>query len=347
LNPLQSLLDFWKRDADTGPNFSAWKTTPPRPAQTHSFPTDLPAPLREALSARAIHQLYSHQLSAWTHVRTGRNIILATGTASGKTLAYNLPVIAAILQNPEARALYLFPTKALSQDQLSNLQSLQSSVLNLKSSIYDGDTPQSHRPSIRKNARIVLTNPDMLHTGILPHHANWSDFFSNLKFVVIDEMHTYRGVFGSHVANVIRRLKRVAQFYGAKPQFILASATIGNPKELAENLVEEPVELIDNDGSSRGERHFIVYNPPVVDPALGLRKSSLLESVRLAQDLLARGMQSVVFARTRRTVEIILTYLQGGMNTGTQVDRCTSNQPNTQALNREHELRITNYEKKR
>jgi len=316
---LQSLLDFWKRDEETAPNFSAWKTTPPRAAQTHPFPTDLPDPLREALSTRGIDQLYSHQLSAWTQTRAQKNIILATGTASGKTLAYNLPVLAAMLQNPEARALYLFPTKALAQDQYSNLQSIQSSTLaphasagveNLKSSIYDGDTPQSSRSAIRKNARIVLSNPDMLHTGILPHHSNWSDFFSNLKFVVIDEAHTYRGVFGSHVANVIRRLKRVANFYGAHPQFILASATIGNPKELAETLIEEEVELIDNDGSSRGERHFIIYNPPVTDPALGLRKSSLLESVRLANDLLNHDIQSVVFARTRRSVEIILTYLQ-------------------------------------
>ena len=306
MNTLQSLLDFWKQDADTAPNFSAWKTTPPRAAQTHPFPTDLPDPLREALSTRGIDQLYSHQLSAWTRSRAHKNIILATGTASGKTLAYNLPVLAAMLQDPEARALYLFPTKALAQDQLSTLANLKPETWNLKPAIYDGDTPQAQRSAIRKNARILLSNPDMLHTGILPHHSNWSDFFSNLKFIVIDEAHTYRGVFGSHVANVIRRLKRVANFYGAKPQFILASATIGNPKELAEALIEEDVELIDNDGSSRGERHFIIYNPPVTDPTLGLRKSSLLESVRLANDLFTHNIQSVVFARTRRSVEIIL-----------------------------------------
>jgi len=309
---LSTLFDFWKEDPDTAPNFFAWRTTPARAAQTYPFPTDLPDALRETLTTRGIHSLYSHQLSAWIESRAGRNIILATGTASGKTLSYNLPVLAKILHNPEARALYLFPTKALAQDQFSTLQSFQSSIINLKSSIYDGDTPQSNRPSIRKNARIVLSNPDMLHTGILPHHANWTDFFSNLKFIVIDEAHTYRGVFGSHVANVIRRLKRVANFYGSKPKFILASATIGNPKELAEKLIEAPVELIDNDGSSRGERHFIIYNPPVTDAALGLRKSALLESVRLANHLLARDIQSVVFARTRRSVEILLTYLQEG-----------------------------------
>lgn len=345
MNPysIQSLLEFWKQDKDTGPNFSAWKVIPARPAQTHPFPDDLPAALREALSSRGIDQLYSHQLSTWVETRAGKNIVLATGTASGKTLAYNLPVLATMLHNPEARALYLFPTKALAQDQLSNLEALQSKIVNLKSSIYDGDTPQSHRSAIRKNARIVLSNPDMLHTGILPHHANWSDFFSSLKYVVVDEMHTYRGVFGSHVANVIRRLKRVADFYGAKPQFILASATIGNPKELAENLIEENVILIDNDGSSRGERHFIIYNPPVTDHALGLRKSSLLESVRLANNLLERNIQSVVFARTRRSVEIILTYLQGDTNTSKQVDRYTGTQVTNGTHKTPQELRITNY----
>src|SRR5687768_6429270 len=308
--PLASLLDFWKHDRDTAPNLVTWRTLSARPSQTYPFPTDLPATVKQTLIAAGIHSLYSHQLEAWTHSQAGKNIILATSTASGKTIAYNLPVFATLIQNNDARALYLFPTKALSQDQFSNLQSIQSSTVNLKSSIYDGDTPQSARLSIRRNARIVLSNPDMLHTGILPHHTNWADFFTNLKFVVIDEMHTYRGVFGSHVANVLRRLKRVARFYGAKPQFILASATIGNPKELAENLIEEPVYLIDNDGSARGPRHFIIYNPPLTDESLGLRKSSLLEGVRLAQDLLRNDIQSVVFARSRRSVEIILRYLQ-------------------------------------
>jgi DEAD/DEAH box helicase domain-containing protein len=307
---LQALLDYWKQDENTARNVFAWRILPSRPAQTHPFPNELLATLREALSSHAIHQLYSHQLSAWINSRAQKNIILASGTASGKTLAFNLPVLSTLLQNSEARALYLFPTKALAQDQLSTLINLTPETWNLKPAIYDGDTPQSSRSSIRKNARIILSNPDMLHTGILPHHSNWSDFFCSLKFIIIDEAHTYRGVFGSHVANVIRRLKRVAHFYGVKPQFILASATIGNPKELAENLIEEQVELIDNDGSSRGERHFIIFNPQVTDPALGLRKSALLESVRLANDLLTHNIQSVVFARTRRTVEILLTYLQ-------------------------------------
>jgi DEAD/DEAH box helicase domain-containing protein len=246
----------------------------------------------------------------------GKNVVLATGTASGKTLAYNLPVLSTLLENSQGRALYLFPTKALAQDQLAALNRLlkapgdDGAGSTLEAAIYDGDTPQGQRPSIRRNARLIISNPDMLHTGILPHHANWEVFFRGLRFVVIDEMHTYRGVFGSHVANVIRRLKRVAKFHGAELQFILSSATIGNPRELAQRLIEAEVELVDRDGSSRGPRTFLFYNPPVVDQALGLRKSSTLESVRLAQDLHAHGVQTVLFARSRRNVELMLTYMQ-------------------------------------
>jgi len=308
---IEALLARWRTDPETAPNLPIWRTIPPRTADLRPFPPDFPSVLAEALTKRGILSLYSHQTQAWESARRGDNIVLATGTASGKTLGYNLPVLAALLENPEARALYLFPTKALTQDQLSGLNSFQASIKNLKSAIYDGDTPQSHRSAIRKNANILFTNPDMLHTGILPHHTNWGDFFRNLRFVVIDEMHTYRGVFGSHVANVIRRLKRVAKFYGANPLFILTSATIGNPQELAGRLIETPVTLVNVDGSARGERHFLVYNPPVVDPALGIRKSSTLESIRLAQDLLAQNLQTVVFARSRRSVEILLSYLRG------------------------------------
>ena len=307
---LDSLIHLWHTDPDTAPNFPIWRTTPARPARMLPFPDDMLPALRDALVQRGIAQLYSHQVDAWHHARLGRNIVLATGTASGKTLAYNLPVIADLLTEPAARALYLFPTKALAQDQLSVLERLAAQGLKIPASIYDGDTPQGRRPAIRKNARIILSNPDMLHTGILPHHTNWADIFRGLRYVVIDEVHSYRGVFGSHIANVIRRLKRVANFYGSHPQFILTSATIGNPQELAARLIEAPVELIDEDGSSRGERHFLLYNPPVVDEALGLRKSALMESVRLAQNLLSSGLQSVVFARSRRTVEMLLTYLQ-------------------------------------
>jgi len=299
---LPELLRLWKTDLDTAPNISTWRTLPARLAVLTDFPADLPRELASALHQRGLTSLYSHQAEAWNRARAGENVVLATGTASGKTLAYNLPVVAALLENPQARALYLFPTKALAQDQLSVL----SAQFSVPAAIYDGDTPQGNRTTIRKNAHIILSNPDMLHTGILPHHTNWAEFFRNLKFVVIDEMHTYRGVFGSHVANVLRRLKRVAGFYGANPQFILTSATIGNPCELAEKLVETSVSLVDHDGSSRGERHFLIYNPPVIDEAIGLRKSSIQESVRLAQNLVEHDVQAVVFARSRRSVEIYL-----------------------------------------
>ena len=232
------LLSRWRTDPQTAPNISTWRTTPARTAKYAPIPENLPPSLANTLHQRGIEQLYSHQSLAWEHARAGKNVVLATSTASGKTLAYNLPVLANLTQNPNATAIYLFPTKALTQDQLNNLHTFN---LQLATSIYDGDTHASHRPAIRENARILLTNPDMLHTGILPHHTKWEGFLSNLRYIVIDEMHTYRGVFGSHVANVIRRLKRIAAFYGAKPQFMLTSATIGNPAELAENLIEEPV----------------------------------------------------------------------------------------------------------
>jgi DEAD/DEAH box helicase domain-containing protein len=329
---LSSLLTRWQTDPDTAPNFAAWRTLPSRPAHLVPLPP-LPDPLPSALSRRGIHALYSHQDAAYESARRGENVVLATGTASGKTLAYNLPVLASLIENPQARALYFFPTKALTQDQLSvisdqcsAIQELMTDDWSLITGIYDGDTPSSRRAEIRKTARILLTNPDMLHTGILPHHTNWDEFFRALNFIVIDELHTYRGVFGSHVANVIRRLKRVAAFHGSHPQFILTSATIGNPKQLAENLIEEPVTLIDTDGSSRGERHFLIYNPPIVDESIGLRKSSFEESVRLATDLLDNSVQGVMFARTRRSVEILLKRL----TESTQVDRYTSTQVHTQ-----------------
>jgi DEAD/DEAH box helicase domain-containing protein len=325
---LDSLLQHWQTDPDTSPNFVVWRTIPARPAQVQPLPQDLNLRLRTALTRAGIDSVYSHQSAAWESCCLGRNVVLATGTASGKTLAYNLPILSALLDREKTCALYLYPTKALAQDQLTILNRLLVGIGGESgaappAAIYDGDTPQSQRASIRRNARLVLTNPDMLHAGILPHHTNWADFFQGLRFVVIDEMHTYRGVFGSHVANVIRRLKRVADFHGSRPQFILSSATIGNPAELAGRLIEDSVDLVDQDGSARGPRHFLVYNPPVVHPALGLRKSSLMESVRLAQDLIAHRVQSLVFARTRRSVELILTYLQGGRPPGNEPIRAS------------------------
>jgi len=327
---LAELLQHWKEDSKTGPNITTWRVLPARPAVMVDFPEDMPAELVTVLRKRGIHSLFSHQADAWVNSRRGENVVLATGTASGKTLAYNLPVVAAILENSNAKALYLFPTKALTQDQNSGLAGLmeRSSGFSVKSAIYDGDTPQAQRSLIRKNANIVFSNPDMLHTGILPHHTNWAEFFRNLRFVVIDEMHTYRGVFGSHVANVIRRLKRVSRFYGSTPQFILTSATIANPADLAQKLIEDSVINVDVDGSARGERHFLIYNPPVIDEALGLRKSAIQESVRLSQDILQQGVQSVVFARSRRSVEILLKYIQeAGYSRG--ADRLNPAQPSS------------------
>jgi DEAD/DEAH box helicase domain-containing protein len=313
---LDSLVSSWRADPDIAPNLHTWQKSPSRAADWSAFPADLPAKLVQVLAGRGITALYQHQTDAWWRVRAGENVVLATGTASGKTLGYNLPVLAALLEDPQACALYLFPTKALAQDQLAGINQLLAALLKgfpvqpLRAAIYDGDTPSAHRSAIRETSRLILSNPDMLHTGILPHHTNWEVFLHGLRFVVIDEMHTYRGVFGSHVANVIRRLKRLAAFYGARPQFILTSATIGNPSELAERLIEEEVSLIEADGSGRGERTFFLYNPPVIDPSLGLRKSAIQESVRLTQDLLLNDVQSVVFARSRRSAEILLKYLQ-------------------------------------
>ncbi len=339
------LLSAWRADPEIAGNVEAWQTIPARPAQFAPLPEGLHPSLVNILAQAGIKRLYTHQAAAWELAEAGKNVVVVTGTASGKTLCYNLPVLDRLLRNPESRALYLFPTKALAQDQASMLRALLNSqpqgmpgalaksifpfpvAQNLSSpanpreelqaapnpipvGVYDGDTPQGARPSVRKQARIVISNPDMLHAGILPHHTSWMDFFSNLKFVVIDEMHSYRGVFGSHIANVLRRLQRIARFYGATPQFILTSATIANPVELAGRLIEQPVTLVDQDGSGRGSKSFLIYNPPLVDPDLGLRRSSLQESVRLAEDLLAYNVQTIIFARSRRSVELVLTYLR-------------------------------------
>lgn len=311
---LARILSSWRSEPDIGGNISAWETEPARPAQLSDFPAELHPALAQALAHQGIYRLYSHQIEAWKHARSGRNVVIVTGTSSGKTLAYNLPVLQTLLAEPEARALYLFPTKALAQDQHSGLRYLAQQIKGagapVSPAIYDGDTPSGARSSIRGSSRVVLTNPDMLHTGILPHHTLWAEFFRSLRFIVIDELHTYRGVFGSHVANVLRRVQRVARFYGSHPQFILTSATIANPKELAERLVEGPVELVDNDGAAKGERHFMIYNPPIINPDIGLRRSALLESVRLAGELIDRGVQTILFGRTRRSVELLLTYLR-------------------------------------
>jgi DEAD/DEAH box helicase domain-containing protein len=313
---LAALIQRWRYDPEIAANIVEWHTLPARQAQFRDFPEALHPALKTALRRGGISQLYLHQLAAWEHIQALQHVVIVTGTASGKTLAYNLPVLHHLLQEKEARALYLFPTKALAQDQKAALQALLFETdrpdlgASLTYGVYDGDTPAGSRPAVRDRARIVISNPDMLHTGILPHHATWAEFFRNLRFVVIDELHAYRGVFGSHVANVLRRLRRVARFYGAAPQFILTSATIANPSALAERLVEAPVVLVDQDGSERGERHFLIYNPPITNRELGLRRSLLQETVQLAEDLYTYQVQTIIFGRTRRTVELILTGLR-------------------------------------
>ena len=308
---MMPLLDRLRLDPKFMANIAAWEKIPPRPARYADFPKRLDSRLVDALNRRGISSLYTHQTDSVEAALRGDNVAVVTGTASGKTLCYNLPILQTILHDPSARALYLFPTKALAQDQAAELSTLTSNLQPQPSiRIYDGDTPQNQRPSIRREAQLLITNPDMLHAGILPHHTKWSELFSNLRWVVLDELHTCRGVFGSHVANVIRRLKRICKFYGSEPQFICASATIANPKELAEKLLETPVTLVDDDGSPRAEKHFILYNPPLIDPALGLRRSYTLESKEIAARFIGDGVQTVVFGRARATVEVLLGYVR-------------------------------------
>jgi DEAD/DEAH box helicase domain-containing protein len=279
------------------------------------FPDNVDARLRQVLGARGIEQLYTHQAAAVEHALAGRNVVVTTPTASGKTLCYNAPVLTSILKDPSARALYLFPTKALAQDQLAELHDLADrlshlSELEIGVFTYDGDTPQDARRAVRGRAHVVLSNPDMVHSGILPHHPRWAKLFENLRYVVIDELHAYRGVFGSHLTNVLRRMRRICQHYGSNPTFICSSATIANPKELAEALVERPFELVSESGAPRGEKFFLFVNPPVVNQQLGIRRSYLAETRRIAGEFLKRQLQLIVFAQSRLTTEILTTYLK-------------------------------------
>lgn len=283
-----------------------------KPAEWVDFPEGIEQRLIEALNKKGILRLLSHQADAIQKIRAGKNVIIATPTASGKTLCYNLPVLDALLKQPdETRAVYLFPTKSLSHDQYHELYELIN-LLNadIKTHTFDGDTAKDARKKVRLAGQIVLTNPDMLHTGILPHHTLWSKLFSTLRFIVIDEVHTYRGVFGSHFANVIRRLKRVCKFYNSHPQFICCSATIGNPLELAENLIEEDFELIERSGAPQGEKYFIFYNPPLINQQLGIRASVKNETRRLILEFLARRIQTILFGRSRINVEVMTRYLK-------------------------------------
>ncbi|HEX4622029.1 MAG TPA: DEAD/DEAH box helicase, partial [Myxococcaceae bacterium] len=285
---------------------------PASPATYAPLPPDLHPELVAALRSRGIDKLYSHQSEAYACVREGRHLVVVTPTASGKTLCYNLPVLQRLLEDPEKRAIYLFPTKALAQDQLAELGALKKGLpIDLRVDTYDGDTSPGRRTAIREAGHIVMTNPDMLHTGVLPHHTRWRRLFSSLEFVVIDELHTYRGLFGSQVANVIRRLKRICAFYGSHPTFICASATIANPRQLAQRLLEEDgIDLVDRNGAPRGERRLIFYNPPLLNRELGVRRSSMLEARRIAAPWIRAGIQTIVFCKSRLQVEVMLSYLR-------------------------------------
>jgi DEAD/DEAH box helicase domain-containing protein len=273
------------------------------------FPADLDQRIVEALGRRGITELYTHQAAVWERIQEGKNVVVVTPTASGKTLCYNLPCLAALLEDENARCLYLFPTKALSQDQQAELNELCGGGLGLKIATYDGDTPESLRVSARDSGRIIISNPDMLHAGMLPNHPKWIKFFSRLRYIVIDEAHAYRGVLGSHVANVIRRLRRIAAFYGASPRFILCSATIANPKELAETLIGQEAALVDNNGAPRGEKRVILYNPPLVDSVQGIRRSVVTESRRWMIALLKAGIKTILFAHSRVRTEVAASYV--------------------------------------
>lgn len=308
---IDQIIDSLKSNNSFMKNVTKWETVPPKKGSYSSIPADISDKLKHALSESGIFELYKHQAEAISFVRAGRNTVIVTPTASGKTLCYNIPVMDEFIKDSSMRALYLFPTKALSQDQLHELLNLNELTgAGLKVFTFDGDTPVSARKAIRNVGNVVVTNPDMLHQGILPNHTKWSRLFSNLTYVVIDEMHQYRGIFGSHVANVIRRLKRIARFYGSDPIFILSSATIKNPKELAEKLIEEEVTLVSKNYAPAGEKHYILYNPPVVNYELGIRASYIKETMRIAEHFIKNDIKTIIFVRTRTAVELLTTYLK-------------------------------------
>jgi DEAD/DEAH box helicase domain-containing protein len=287
----------------TGEEVAHVGTEPAREARSEPFPDGLDPRVQSALVAKGITSLYRHQAEAWEAAARGENLIVTTGTASGKTLAFNLPVLDAIARDPKTRVLYLYPTKALAQDQARSLQSL--AIPKLRAAIYDGDTEAERRWQIRKWANAIVSNPDMLHVGVLPHHDRWGDVLANLRYVVVDETHVYRGVFGSHVANVLRRLRRLARVYGAEPQFLLASATIANPGELAHSLLGAQATVVSGDSAPRAERTICLWNPPVIDEELWLRASALGEGARLLAELVSRGLRTLCFTKSRKAAELI------------------------------------------
>src|SRR5467141_2557046 len=304
------LESFAARDHN-GEILTAVRHFPSREAQWSDVAAWVHPNLASAYAAKGIRRLYTHQAAAAETVHAQKNVVVVTPTASGKTLCYNLPILNCVLENSDSRALYLFPTKALAQDQLAELYDLNQRLENRFGVFtYDGDTPSDARKAIREKSNVVLTNPDMLHPGILPHHTRWTRLFENLRYIIIDELHTYRGVFGSHLCNVLRRLRRVAKFYGRDPQFICCSATIANPDDFASRLLEADVEVLNANGAPAAEKTFVFYNPPVVNRALGIRRSYINESSRVAQEFLKHDLQTMVFANSRLHTEILLTYLQ-------------------------------------
>ena len=276
---------------------------PARDARSVPVPADVPDAIRDALAAQRIDSLYEHQAEVWDAAQRGEHVIVTTGTASGKTLAFNLPVLSSLAESPKNRTLYLYPTKALAQDQVRGLGAF--GIKGMRAAIYDGDTPSEQRWQVRKWSNLILSNPDMLHLGVLPHHDRWGDVLSNLRYVVVDEAHVYRGVFGSHVGNVLRRLRRLARVYGAEPQFLFASATIANPGELARDLSGLDVTVVGDDAAPRAERTIALWNPPLLDEELGLRGSSLAEGSKLLAELVSKGLRALVFAKSRRAAELI------------------------------------------
>ncbi|WP_404428327.1 DEAD/DEAH box helicase [Sutcliffiella horikoshii] len=308
---IYEVIDWMKSEESIAKNIVHWETVPPKEAQTVPFPAQIDERLLKSLTERGINSLYTHQAAAFEAATNKKHFVAVTPTASGKTLCYNLPVLQKIVQNNDARALYLFPTKALAQDQKSELNEIITQMgVPINSYTYDGDTAPTIRQKVRKAGHVVITNPDMLHSAILPHHTKWVSLFENLEYIVIDELHTYRGVFGSHVANVIRRLKRICKFYGSNPTFICTSATIANPKELAQELTGESFELINNNGAPSSKKHIVFYNPPIVNKPLNIRRSATLEVRKLAAEFLQEKIQTIVFAKSRVRVEILLTYLK-------------------------------------
>jgi len=303
---LAQLIEELRKDSQV----THWHEIPVQQAKTVEMPPELDERIKIALEKRSINQLYTHQKSAYDAVMRGENVVAVTPTASGKTLCYNLPVLQKHMNDPSGRALYIFPTKALAQDQKAELNEIIDDMeVNMNSYTYDGDTPANIRQVVRKSGHVVITNPDMLHAAILPHHTKWISLFENLETVVIDELHIYRGVFGSHVANVIRRLKRICAYYGSHPTFICTSATIANPEQLSSELIGEPVRLIDNNGAPKGKKHFVFYNPPIVHKQLNIRKNGTKVVNELASRFLKEKIQTIVFARSRVRVEIILSHL--------------------------------------